>query len=58
MMFTVAGARKALVAVVAVAGEAVALGLLHGTAQNVALLIIAGGGALGVYAVPNKPKPT
>jgi hypothetical protein len=48
--------RKALVVVVAVAGQAVTLGLLHGTAQNVALLLITGAAAVGVYAVPNTPK--
>lgn len=48
--------RKALVAVIAVAGEALALGLLHGTAQNIAQLVIAGAGAIGVYALPNAPK--
>ena len=52
----IAAARKAVVALAAVAGEAVTLGLLHGTAQNVALLVIAGAGALGVYAIPNTPK--
>lgn len=46
--------RKAGVALVAVAGEALALGLLHGTAQNVAQLVIAAAAAIGVYAVPNK----
>ena len=43
-------------AAVAVAAEALALGLLHGTAQNIAQLIIAAAGAVGVYAVPNTPK--
>ena len=47
--------RKALVAVAAVAAEAISLGVLHGTAQNIAQLVIAAAGAIGVYAVPNQP---
>jgi hypothetical protein len=47
--------RKALVAVTAAAGWALAQGLLHGTAQTVAQLVVVVAGALGVYAVPNKP---
>jgi len=47
--------RKALVAVAAAAGWAVAQGLLHGTAQTVAQLVVVAAGALGVYAVPNSP---
>jgi hypothetical protein len=55
---TLTQARKAAVAVVAVAGEALALGLLHGTAQSIAQLVIAAAGAVGVYVVPNaKPAP-
>jgi len=47
--------RKALVAVTAAAGWALAQGLLHGTAQTVAQLVVVVAGALGVYVVPNKP---
>lgn len=55
---SLAEARKFAVAAVAVAGEAVALGLLHGTVQNVAQLVIAAAAAAGVYAIPNAPaKP-
>lgn len=46
--------RKAAVAVLAVAGEALTLGLIHGTAQNITQLVIAAAAAVGVYAVPNK----
>ena len=49
-----AAMRKAAVAVVAVAAEALALGLLHGTAQNIAQLVIAAATAVGVYVVPNR----
>lgn len=49
-------ARKALIAVVGLVGQAVALGLLHGTALHVAQLVLAAGTALGVYGVPNKSK--
>ena len=48
--------RKTLAAVAGVAAEAVALGILHGTALNVAQLIIAGATAAGVFVVPNAPK--
>ena len=47
--------RKATVAAVAVIGEALVLGLLHGTAQNIAQLVIAAAGAFGVYAIRNEP---
>ena len=47
--------RKAAVAAVAVIGEALVLGLLHGTAQNIAQLVIAAAGAFGVYAIRNEP---
>ena len=49
--------RKAIVAAVAVAAELIALGVLHGTAQTIAQVVIAAAGAAGVYAVPNAPKP-
>ena len=58
MTITLATVRKALVAVVAVAGEALTLGLLHGTVQNIAQLVIAAAGAIGVYAVPNARGPS
>jgi hypothetical protein len=49
--------RKAVVAAVTVAADLLATGLLHGTAQTVVEFIILGAGAVGVYAVPNKPLP-
>lgn len=53
--------RKALVAVIGGLAEMVSLGLLHGTAENVALVIIAAATAGGVFGVGNadpvKPKP-
>ena len=53
-----ADARKALVALVAAAGELTALGVLHGTAQHYVTVAIAVLTAVGVYAVPNAPaKP-
>lgn len=45
--------RKALIALVGVLGQAIALGLLHGTALSVAQLTVAGLTAAGVYSVPN-----
>ena len=50
--------RKAFVAVAAVAGWALAQGLLHGTAQTIAQLIVVVTGALGVYTVPNAKPAT
>lgn len=52
---TLAEARKAATAVVGAIAEAVALGVLHGTALHVAQLVIAGAVALGVFVVPNRP---
>ena len=49
-------ARKALVAVAGVVVQAVALGVLHGTALHYAQLFVALATAAGVYGVPNKPK--
>ena len=46
-------ARKTLVILVAVGGEAIALGLLHGTAAHVVTLLVAAAGAAGVYFTPN-----
>ena len=57
MTIKLATIRKAVVAAVAVAAELVALGVLHGTAQTVAQVVIAAAGAAGVYVVPNAPKP-
>jgi len=45
--------RKALVAGATAASEAVAIGLVDGTAGKVVAVILAGLGAIGVYAVPN-----
>jgi hypothetical protein len=47
--------RKLLAAVVGLAGEAVATGVLHGRAEQVCQAVIAVGTVLGVYAVPNAP---
>ena len=46
-------ARKAVVAVLAAAGELVNLGLVHGTAQHWISTILTVAGAAGVYVVPN-----
>ena len=45
--------RKALVALAGVLGQALTLGMLHGTAANVAQLALAALTALGVYGVSN-----
>jgi hypothetical protein len=52
-----AQSRKALVALGGALGEAVALGVLHGNAQTLAVLVLAGLTAAGVYQAPNAPKP-
>lgn len=48
--------RKALVALGGALGEAVALGVLHGQAQTIAVLVLAGLTAAGVYQAPNAVK--
>lgn len=47
--------RKFLMAVGLGLSEAVAYGLLEGTAEKVALCVLAALGAYGIYRVPNKP---
>jgi hypothetical protein len=54
----VAKVRKAAIAGVAVVGQVVALGVLHGTALHYAEGILAAAAAVGVYVVPNATKPT
>lgn len=57
---TLAEVRKAAVAVLGVIAQAVALGVLDGTALHVAQVILSVAVALGVYQVPNAsqvPKP-
>ena len=53
----VAPARKALVAVAALAAQVIALGVLHGTALHYVQVGLAALAAVGVYAVPNAKKP-
>ena len=48
--------RKGIAAVVTVIGEALTLGLLHGTAQQWATIIVGVAGAAGVIGVPNAKK--
>lgn len=58
MPAALAEARKALVAVVGALGQALALGLLHGSAEHYASVAIAVATALGVHVVPNAaPAP-
>lgn len=47
---------KALVAACQLGAQAIAWGLLHGTALHVTSLVIAAIGLIGVYKVPNAPK--
>lgn len=49
--------RKGVIALTGALGQAVSLGMLHGTAQNVAQLVLAALTALGVYGVANA-QPT
>lgn len=53
MKFNLANLRKTLVAVAGLIGQVAALGLLHGSAQHIAQIVLAGLAAVGVYAVPN-----
>lgn len=52
----VTSARKFTVAAAALAGDAIAAGLLHGTAERWATVLIAVAGAITTYAVPNTPN--
>lgn len=47
---------KAVVAATQLAAQAIAFGLLHGTALRVTSLVIAAIGVIGVYKIPNAPK--
>ena len=47
--------RKAAAAAVTAASEAIALGLLDGTAEKIVLCGIAAAGVYGVWRVPNAP---
>jgi hypothetical protein len=49
--------RKGAVAVAGLAGQIVALNLLHGTAEHVAQVVLAAATALAVFGVPNADKP-
>lgn len=49
--------RKAQVALAGVVGQVVAAGVLHGTAQAWAQIVLAVVTAAGVYAVPNTTHP-
>jgi hypothetical protein len=48
---------KSLVAAAGLAGQAIAFGLIHGTALHVTSLVLAGLTLVGVYRVPNAPLP-
>lgn len=48
--------RKAAIAVLGVIAQAVALGVLHGTALHYAQVVLAAATAAGVYVAPNAPK--
>ncbi len=47
--------RKFAVAAATAAGEALSLGVLHGTAANITAIAVAAAGAFGVFQVPNSP---
>lgn len=55
MKIKAAQVRKAAAAAVTAISEAIALGLLDGTAEKVALCVIAAAGVYGVWRVPNTP---
>jgi hypothetical protein len=48
--------RKALVALGGALGEALSLGVLHGTVQSVAVVVLGALTALGVYHAPNATR--
>ena len=50
-------ARKALVAVLGVLGQVIALGILHGTALHDVQVVVAALTAVSVYLVPNAAAP-
>lgn len=51
---TLGEVRKTAVAVAGLVGQLLALGLLHGTAEHVAQVVLAVATAAGVYGVTNK----
>ncbi|HET7689349.1 MAG TPA: hypothetical protein VFK41_03155 [Nocardioidaceae bacterium] len=51
--YTPAQLRKVGVAIATTLTEAIALGLLDGTAEKVVLCVLAGAGTFGVFAVKN-----
>lgn len=53
-----AGARKAVVAVLGLVAEALNAGLVHGTAAKVASAVIAAATAIGVYVARNATAAT
>jgi hypothetical protein len=52
-----ASAKKFIAAAVGAVGEILTLGLLHGTAQHWATVLVGIASALAVYLVPNTPTP-
>jgi hypothetical protein len=50
--------RKAVVPAVGLLAQVVALGVLHGTALEVASAVLWAAAVAGVYGVPNAPKTT
>lgn len=53
MKYSLAQVRKALVALATAATEAIALGLIDGTAEKITLVVLAALGTFGVFAVKN-----
>lgn len=53
MKYTPAQLRKVAVAVATALSEALALGLIDGTAEKVVLTVLAAAGTYGVFAVKN-----
>lgn len=53
MKYKPAQVRKALTALATAASEAVALGLLDGTAEKITLCVLSALGVYGVFRVPN-----
>lgn len=53
LTYTPAQLKKVLVFVATSVTEAISLGLLDGTAEKVALCVLAGLGAAGIFAVKN-----
>lgn len=55
MKYTPAQVKKAAVAAVTAASEAITLGLIDGTAEKITLCVLAAAGVYGVFAVQNAP---